>query len=69
MPVFTAVVDQDRCAGVTMCLQAAPGAFALNGDGQSQFQEGDWDGPVLQEAADECPMSAITVLRDGQEMP
>jgi ferredoxin len=69
MPVFRAVVDYDRCAGVTMCLQAAPGAFALNGDGQSEFQAGDWDGSELAEAADECPMSAITVLRDGQEVP
>ena len=69
MPTFRAVVDHDRCAGVTMCMQAAPGAFALNGDGQSEFQDGDWDGPDLAGAADACPMSAITVLGDGRETP
>jgi ferredoxin len=34
MPGTRAVLDHDRCAGVTMCVQAAPEAFALNDDGQ-----------------------------------
>jgi ferredoxin len=68
MPAARAVVDHDRCAGITMCLQAAPGAFAVNDDGQSEFQAGDWAEQDLAEAADACPMAAITVLSGGPEM-
>jgi ferredoxin len=68
MPQVRAVVDHDRCAGVTMCIQAAPGAFAVNADGQSEFQAGGWAEQELTRAADACPMSAITVFRDGVEV-
>ena len=59
-----AVVDHDLCAGVTMCLQAAPGAFALNDDGQSEYQDGPWPETSLAEAAGACPMGAITLTKD-----
>jgi ferredoxin len=68
MPPIRAVVDHERCAGVTMCIQAAPGAFAVNDDGQAEFQRGDWPEQDLIEAADSCPMSAITVLRGDREV-
>jgi ferredoxin len=68
MPGTRAVVDHDRCAGVTMCVQAAPGAFELNDDGQSEFQAGDRAVQDLIRAARSCPMSAITVLAGDVEM-
>lgn len=68
MPGTRAVVDHDRCAGVTMCMQAAPEAFALNDDGQSEFQAGDWATRDLLRAARSCPMSAITVLGGDAEV-
>lgn len=68
MPGSRAVVDHDRCAGVTMCMQAAPGAFAVNDDGQSEFQPGDWAEQDLIEAAGACPMSAITVFTGEVEV-
>lgn len=68
MPPIRAVVDHERCAGVTMCIQATPGAFAVNADGQAEFQGGDWAERDLTEAADACPMSAITVLRGKSEV-
>jgi ferredoxin len=46
-----------------MCTQAAPGAFALNDDGLSEYQDGPWPETDLAEAADACPMAAITVTR------
>jgi ferredoxin len=58
-----AVVDHERCAGVQMCTLAAE-AFAINEDGLSEFQSGDWEQRDLIEAAQACPMSAITVF-DG----
>ncbi|HEY1971694.1 MAG TPA: ferredoxin [Pseudonocardia sp.] len=62
-----AVVDHDRCAGISMCIQLAPGAFALDGAGQAVFQPGgDWTPDDLAEAEDACPMAAITVHRAGR---
>ena len=63
-----AVVDHDRCAGVTMCVQTAPGAFAVNDDGQSEYQAGDWAEQDLIDAADACPMAAITVVTGDPEV-
>lgn len=59
-----AVVDHDLCAGVAMCTQAAPGAFALNDEGLSEYRDGPWPAADLAEAADACPMAAIAVTKD-----
>lgn len=57
-----AEVDHDLCAGVAVCLQHAPGAFALDDAGQSVFvPTGPWTGADLEAAAGGCPMEAITV--------
>jgi ferredoxin len=63
MERIRAIVDHDLCAGVAMCTQAAPGAFALNDDGLSEYQDGPWPETDLAEAADACPMAAITLTR------
>lgn len=64
MTALRAEVDHDLCAGVAMCLQVAPGAFALDEEGQSLFRpSGPWTETELEEAADSCPMTAITLLR------
>jgi ferredoxin len=68
MAEVRAVVDHERCAGVQMCTVAAPGAFAINEDGLSEFQSGDWDQRDLTEAAQTCPMSAITVFNGDVEV-
>jgi ferredoxin len=68
MAEVRAVVDHDRCAGVQMCTLAAAGAFAINEDGLSEFQAGDWNERDLREAADACPMSAITVFSGDVEV-
>jgi ferredoxin len=61
------VVDHDLCAGVALCTQAAPGAFALNDEGLSEYQDGPWPAADLAEAADACPMAAITVTKDPKQ--
>ena len=68
MPRFRAAVDRDRCVGIAMCVLAAPGAFAVNDEGQSEFQPGSWDRRDLIEAADSCPSSAITVFADDEKV-
>lgn len=55
-----AEVDHDLCAGVAMCLQYAPNAFHLDGEGQSVFDpDGTWTPAELADAIDGCPMAAI----------
>ncbi|GAA0608264.1 hypothetical protein GCM10009547_07770 [Sporichthya brevicatena] len=57
------MVDRTRCASVSMCLQLAPGAFELDAEGISTFVPGpDVDEWELNEAAEGCPNSAITVV-------
>ena len=56
-------VDHDLCVGNAMCPHLAPKTFSLNDDRQSQVidPDGDTRENVL-EAAEACPVSAITVL-------
>lgn len=55
-------VDHDLCVGNDMCTSFAASTFAMNDDLQSEVvnSEGDPLDKVL-EAAENCPMSAITV--------
>jgi ferredoxin len=69
MTQVRAVVDHDLCAGVAMCTQTAPGAFALNNEGLSEYRDGSWSEADLADAADACPMAAITVLGSPAENP
>jgi ferredoxin len=61
-----AVVDHNVCAGVAMCLQLAPGAFELDDEGQAVFRAtGDWTASDVRQAAEGCPMEAITLRRNA----
>lgn len=55
-------VDHDVCVGNAMCTTIAPDVFQLNDDRQSSVvnAEGDSEETIL-EAAENCPVSAITV--------
>jgi ferredoxin len=65
-----ATVHHDRCMGVSMCVQAAPRAFRLNPQGQAEFQgPGTATLEELEDAADSCPMSAITVVAGDEDAP
>ena len=56
-------VDPNMCVGNAMCPHIAPKVFALNDDRQSQVinPEGDTREVIL-EAAEACPVSAISVV-------
>ena len=55
-------VDHNQCVGNAMCVTIATRAFRLNADRQSEAVDPDGD-PFerIMEAAESCPMSAITV--------
>lgn len=55
-------VDQAKCVGSTTCLNTARATFALDESGKSSVvnPQGDSEGAVI-EAAESCPVGAITV--------
>ena len=56
-------VDHNLCVGNSMCETIAPKVFVLNDDRQSEAvdPDGDTEENIL-EAAENCPVSAITVV-------
>lgn len=64
-PKLRISVDLNLCVGNAMCETFAPKVFVLNDDRQSQVAdpEGDTVENIL-EAAENCPVSAITVVDD-----
>jgi len=56
-------VDHNLCVGNAMCETFAPGVFVLNDDRQSEAVDPDADTEEnILEAAENCPVSAITVV-------
>jgi ferredoxin len=55
-------VDKQGCVGTGMCQSIAPRAFSLGTDGRSSYVPGsDTSLETLLEAAENCPVQAITV--------
>jgi ferredoxin len=65
MTGYRARVDDQVCVGTSMCQSVAPRAFSLNPEGQASYVP-DSDTPLeeLLEAAENCPVQAITVDKD-----
>lgn len=57
-------IDLDRCVGSQMCLFVDPQMFGLGGTGQAELI-GRIDRDKAIEAAEQCPMEAITVTEEG----
>ena len=58
-------VDLDICVGNAMCETYAPKVFVLNDDRQSTVADSNADTEEnIMEAAQDCPVSAITVIDD-----
>jgi ferredoxin len=58
-------VDLDICVGNAMCETYAPKVFVLNDDRQSTVADPNSDTfENIMEAAQDCPVSAITVIDD-----
>jgi ferredoxin len=58
-------VDLGKCVGNAMCETYAPKVFVLNDDRQSTVADSNADTEEnIMEAAQDCPVSAITVVDD-----
>ena len=58
-------MNHDMCVGNAMCETYAPKVFVLNDDRQSTVADSNADTlENIMEAAEDCPVSAITVIDD-----
>ena len=56
------VVNADACTGCGLCADIAPGAFEVNDDGIAVVLDPITDDEdTVQEAADSCPVEAISI--------
>lgn len=63
-----AEVDPRRCCGYLLCVDAAPGVFAINPAGKAESALGDIPADLeaaVRSAAHECPSAAITIRAAG----
>ncbi|HCZ05612.1 MAG: ferredoxin [Thermotogota bacterium] len=54
-------VDKDACIGCGVCENLCPEVFKLDDDGKATTLVPESDLPCVQDAADSCPTSAISV--------
>jgi ferredoxin len=60
-------VDKNKCIGSTTCIYYAAQTFTLDSEGKSTVVNVDRnDIHKIQEAADSCPINAITIVKDEQ---
>lgn len=60
-------IDRDLCVGFGDCIDAAPEAFELDGEGVAVFtRPGSASREELLEACRSCPVDAITAVEDGR---
>ena len=70
-PKYQITIDKFKCVGSTLCVQFAPQVFGLDEQKQSKVMTVDIeDEAMLVNAAEQCPMAAITVknLQTGQRL-
>lgn len=62
------LIDYDKCVGSRICTAISPNVFGLNEDGQASVLDVNGDAVEgIRAAAEECPVSAITVEEVGGE--
>lgn len=61
MSTYRIRIDRTLCSGFGSCAELAPNAFEVGADGVATVLVGETDDPAALEAAESCPMAAITV--------
>lgn len=61
MTTYRIEIDRSLCSGFGTCARLAPDLIALDGSGIATLRVGETDDEAVFDAADSCPMGAITV--------
>lgn len=67
---YRIIIDRVKCQGIGACVGAAPDVFELDKEGKAIVinPEGNDDDTIL-EAAEACPLEAITLIdEDGEKV-
>jgi ferredoxin len=59
---YRIVLDRALCSGFGSCVETAPGVFRLGEDGVAGLLVAETEEASALEAADSCPMGAISVF-------
>ncbi len=66
---LTVEIDRSRCIGSGSCIGLAPDVFEIDEQNLVRFQEDTPDDPErLEEACAVCPVDALIVRRDGEQI-
>ena len=70
MKVVEVRVEKDKCIGTGNCIDLAPGVFEFDAEGKSSVIDASGaDDETLKEAAESCPVEAITLIgEDGRQI-
>jgi len=63
-------IDREKCIGTGNCVDLAPKVFELDDEGKSTVIDASGaDDETLKEAAESCPVEAITLIgEDGRQI-
>jgi len=62
--MYRIVIDRSLCSGFGSCAELAPEVFEVDGSGLVSLRIGSSNDPAVLEAANACPMAAITVVEE-----
>ena len=62
MGAYRVLIDRSICAGYGACVDLASGVFELDARGEGSMRAGDTDDSAVPDAADACPMGAISAF-------
>ena len=62
--MYRIVIDRSLCSGFGSCAELGPEIFEVDGGGLVSLRVGSSADPAVLEAANSCPMAAITVVEE-----
>ena len=67
---YRIAIDRGKCQGIGACVDAAPGIFELDNEGKVVvIKAGEANDDTILEAAEACPLEAITLYdEDGEQV-
>jgi ferredoxin len=67
MKTYRIEIDRSLCSGFGSCADLAPEIFEVGPDGIAALRIGESDDLGVLDAADSCPMGAITVIEVAEK--